>query len=74
MADKSSNQKLIQQASKALDEMKYEVANELGITPPADGYWGFVSSYENGSIGGSITKKLVAFAEEKLAAMQMENK
>jgi len=63
----SSNRLVISQAMKALDELKYEVASELGITPPADGYWGNVSSYENGSIGGSITKKLVAFAQQHLA-------
>ena len=63
----SSNQLVIQLAARALDDMKYEIASELGITPPSDGYWGAKSSYENGSIGGSITKRLVAFAEESLA-------
>ncbi|SIS58847.1 alpha/beta-type small acid-soluble spore protein [Alicyclobacillus vulcanalis] len=62
-----SNRVLLAQASQALQDMKYEIAGELGITPPADGYWGFVSSYENGSIGGSITKKLVQYAQERLA-------
>jgi hypothetical protein len=67
MAD-SQNGLVIQNAWKALDMLKYEVASELGITPPTDGNWGAVSSYENGSIGGSITKRLVAFAQEQLAA------
>ncbi len=68
MADtKTSNVLLIQNAGKALNDLKYEIASELGITPPPDGYWGAVSSYENGSIGGSITKRLVAFAQEHLA-------
>ncbi|ACV59229.1 alpha/beta-type small acid-soluble spore protein [Alicyclobacillus acidocaldarius] len=62
-----SNRLLLGQASRALQDMKYEIAGELGITPPADGYWGFVSSYENGSIGGSITKRLVRYAQERLA-------
>ncbi len=62
----SSNRLVIQNASRALDSLKYEVASELGITPPSDGYWGAVSSYENGSIGGSITKRLVAYAQEQL--------
>jgi len=75
MADNnSSNRIVIQKAAKALDALKYEVATELGITPPSDGYWGAVSSYENGSIGGSITKRLVAFAEEQLAAQQSGSK
>lgn len=63
----SSNRLLIQNATKAIQDLKYEVASELGITPPSDGYWGFVSSYENGSIGGSITKKLVAYAQQHMA-------
>ncbi|GEO24373.1 hypothetical protein AAC03nite_01580 [Alicyclobacillus acidoterrestris] len=63
----NNNRLLLQQATRALQDMKYEVATELGITPPSDGYWGFVSSFENGSIGGSITRKLVAFAQEHLA-------
>ena len=62
-----SNRLVIGNAWKVLDSLKYEVASELGITPPQDGYWGAVSSYENGSIGGSITKRLVALAEEHLA-------
>lgn len=63
----NDNRLLLTQASRALQDMKYEVAGELGITPPSDGYWGFVSSFENGSIGGSITRKLVAFAQQHLA-------
>ncbi|WAH38192.1 alpha/beta-type small acid-soluble spore protein [Alicyclobacillus dauci] len=63
----NNNRQLLQEAGRALQEMKYEVANELGITSPPDGYWGFVTSFENGSIGGSITRKLVAFAQENLA-------
>ncbi|GMA65344.1 alpha/beta-type small acid-soluble spore protein [Alicyclobacillus fastidiosus] len=68
----NSNRLLLQQATRALQDMKYEVATELGITPPSDGYWGFVSSFENGSIGGSITRKLVAFAQERLAEQTPE--
>lgn len=63
----NSNRILLAQASRAIQDLKYEVAGELGITPPSDGYWGFVSSFENGSIGGSITRKLVAYAQQHLA-------
>lgn len=66
----SSNKLIIQNATKALFDLKYEVASELGITPPSDGYWGMKTSYENGSIGGSITKRLVAFAQEHLAGQE----
>jgi hypothetical protein len=67
-----NNRLLLQQASRALQDMKYEVASELGITPPSDGYWGAVSSFENGSIGGSITRKMVAFAQQRLAEQSPE--
>ncbi|EPZ45061.1 alpha/beta-type small acid-soluble spore protein [Alicyclobacillus acidoterrestris] len=69
----NNNRLLLQQATRALQDMKYEVATELGITPPSDGYWGFVSSFENGSIGGSITRKLVAFAQEHLAEQSSQS-
>lgn len=69
----NSNRLVLQQATQALQDMKYEVASELGITPPPDGYWGFVSSFENGSIGGSITRKLVAFAQQHLAENSTES-
>ena len=41
----------------AFNKMKYEVANELGVTLN-DGYNGDKTSRENGSIGGRITQKV----------------
>lgn len=58
---------VVQQASKALDQLKYEVASELGISTPQDGYWGTMTSRDTGAIGGNITRKLVALAEQQLA-------
>ncbi|WP_059054308.1 alpha/beta-type small acid-soluble spore protein [Paenibacillus senegalimassiliensis] len=63
----SSNNLVVKQASGALDQMKYEIAQELGISFPQDGYAGNLTSYENGSIGGYITKRLVTIAEQQLA-------
>ncbi|MCM3702944.1 alpha/beta-type small acid-soluble spore protein [Paenibacillus macerans] len=63
----SSNDLVVRQASGALDQMKYEIAQELGISFPQDGYAGNLTSYENGSIGGFITKRLVTIAEQQLA-------
>ncbi|MFD3257920.1 small, acid-soluble spore protein, alpha/beta type [Paenibacillus lentus] len=63
----SSNNLVVRQASGALEQMKYEVAQELGISFPQDGYAGNLTSYENGSIGGFITKRLVTIAEQQLA-------
>lgn len=63
----NSNNLVVKQASGALEQMKYEIAQELGISFPQDGYAGNLTSYENGSIGGYITKRLVTLAEQSLA-------
>ncbi|GIP27829.1 spore protein [Paenibacillus sp. J23TS9] len=63
----SSNNLVVTKATAALNQMKYEVAQELGISIPQDGYQGNMTSYENGSIGGYITKRLVTLAEQQLA-------
>ncbi|WP_454190368.1 small, acid-soluble spore protein, alpha/beta type [Paenibacillus sp. Marseille-Q7038] len=63
----NSNQLVVSNASGALEQMKYEIAQELGISIPQDGYQGNMTSYENGSIGGYITKRLVTIGEQQLA-------
>ncbi|BCG58512.1 alpha/beta-type small acid-soluble spore protein [Paenibacillus sp. URB8-2] len=63
----SSNNLIVPRANAALEQLKYEVAQELGITLSPDGYQGNKTSYENGSIGGYITKRLVTLAEQQLA-------
>ncbi|ACV58964.1 MULTISPECIES: alpha/beta-type small acid-soluble spore protein [Alicyclobacillus] len=63
MANNSgSNRTLVPQASKALDQMKYEIATEFGVNLGPD-----TTSRQNGSVGGEITKRLVAYAEQSLA-------
>ncbi|WP_054957071.1 alpha/beta-type small acid-soluble spore protein [Paenibacillus dakarensis] len=63
----NSNNLVVPRANGALEQMKYEVAQELGISIPQDGYQGNMTAYENGSIGGYITKRLVTLAEQQLA-------
>ena len=63
----NSNNLVVPQAFAALDQLKYEVAQELGIAIPQDGYGGNMLTRENGSIGGNITKRLVQIAEQQLA-------
>jgi small acid-soluble spore protein B (major beta-type SASP) len=67
MANGSRNQLLVPQANAALDQLKYEVAQELNISLPQDGYFGNMATKDNGSIGGNITKRLVQIAEQQLA-------
>lgn len=63
---KSQNQLLVPNARAALEQMKFEIAQELGIQLPADGYYGNMTTRDMGSIGGSITKRLVQIAEQQL--------
>lgn len=58
----NNNEKLIPQASQALDQMKYEIASEFGVQ-----LGGETTSRQNGSVGGEITKRLVSFAEQQLS-------
>ena len=60
------NTPVVPQAMRALDQLKYEVAQELGIQTPADGYWGVMTTRDTGAIGGHITRKLIALAEQQL--------
>ncbi len=46
----------------ALDQMKYEIASEFGVTLGADS-----TSRANGSVGGEITKRLVQIAQSSLS-------
>ncbi|MBO1626717.1 acid-soluble spore protein [Bacillus cereus] len=59
--NRSSNQLVSNGAQAALDQMKYEIAQEFGVQLGAD-----TSSRANGSVGGEITKRLVAMAEQQL--------
>ena len=61
-----SNRILVQGAEKALDQFKYEVANELGIQPD-QGYWGNLTSRECGAVGGQMVRKMIEQAESQLA-------
>lgn len=62
----SRNQKAVPEAKHALNQFKYEVADEIGIKVPENGYWGDVTSRECGALGGNMVKKLVQMAEEEL--------
>lgn len=64
------NNYVVKEASKALDQFKYEVAQELGIQTPADGYWGTMQTRDTGAIGGHMVRKFVAMAEQQLAGRQ----
>jgi len=51
-------------AKAMLDNMKYEVANELGINLK-QGYNGDLTSREAGSVGGYMVKKMIEDVERR---------
>ena len=57
------NNKLVTPSSKQiLENMKYEIARELGVNLGPD-----TSSRLNGSVGGEITKRLVELGKQQIA-------
>lgn len=44
-------------ARKALDQLKFEVAGQVGVDYN-QGYKGNISSRDNGSVGGAMTKQV----------------
>ncbi|AJK86796.1 small acid-soluble spore protein [Lysinibacillus fusiformis] len=66
--NRSSNQLAVPGVQQALDQMKYEIAQEFGVQLGAD-----ASARANGSVGGEITKRLVQMAESQLKGMPNNN-
>ncbi|MCA1030847.1 alpha/beta-type small acid-soluble spore protein [Bacillus timonensis] len=57
----SSNQLVVPGAQQAIDQMKYEIANEFGVNLGPD-----TTARANGSVGGEITKRLVSMAQQQM--------
>ncbi len=62
----SRNRVEVPEAKEAMDRFKMEVASELGV-PLTKGYNGNLTSYQNGSVGGYMVKKMIQAQEEKMA-------
>ncbi|EJR96805.1 MULTISPECIES: alpha/beta-type small acid-soluble spore protein [Bacillus] len=58
----NSNEILVAAAASAIEQMKYEIAQEFGVTLGPDS-----TARANGSVGGEITKRLVRMAQEQLS-------
>ena len=70
MANNNNNQKVVPQAKQALNQMKLEIANELGMANYQQKDKGNLTARENGYVGGYMTKKLVEMAEQQMAGKQ----
>lgn len=55
------NKFVVPGSKQAIENMKYEIASELGITLGAD-----TSSRLNGTVGGEMTRRLVKLGEQML--------
>ena len=63
----NSNQILVPGVEQAINQMKQEIAQEFGVQLGAD-----TTSRANGSVGGEITKRLVAQAQQQLGGYSQQ--
>jgi len=63
---RNTNKPAVQGASNFLDQFKFEVANELGMSNYNQADKGSLSSRENGYVGGYMVRKMIQFAEQNM--------
>lgn len=61
-----NNQKIVPQATAALDRFKFEIASEVGVSLK-EGYNGDITARDAGRIGGQMVKRLIETAERNMA-------
>ena len=61
-----TSKKAVPAAKSALNQMKLEIANEVGIANYDSIDKGNLTARQNGYVGGNMTKKLVEMAEQQL--------
>ena len=68
MPNNNSNNKIVvPEAKAALNQMKLEIANELGLQNYETIDKGNLTARQNGYVGGYMTKKLVEAGQRQLA-------
>ena len=68
MANQSGRNKLlVPGAENAINQMKAEIANEFGVQLGAE-----TTARQNGSVGGEVTKRLVAMAQQQLGSQNQQ--
>ncbi|WLR51449.1 alpha/beta-type small acid-soluble spore protein [Bacillus tianshenii] len=63
----NTNELVVPGVQQAIDQMKYEIAQEFGVQLGPD-----ATSRANGSVGGEITKRLVQMAEQQMNGYQQQ--
>lgn len=66
-SNNNNNTKVVPEAKAALNQMKLEIASELGMSNYQQVDKGNLTARENGYVGGYMTKKLVEMAEQQMA-------
>ena len=63
----TNNRQVVPEARAALNQMKLEIAGELGMSNYVNIDKGNLTARQNGYVGGYMTKKLVEMAEKQMA-------
>jgi len=63
--NQSTNALLVPQSEMLMEQMKYEIAQEMGVTLGAD-----TSARDNGRVGGEMTRRMVRMAQQMMANEQ----
>ena len=66
-SNSNSNKLVVPGARQALDQMKLEIAQELGMSNYDSMDKGNLPSRQNGYVGGYMTKKLVEMAQQNMS-------
>ena len=63
----NNNRQVVPEAKSALNQMKLEIAGELGMSNYENIDKGNLTARQNGYVGGYMTKKLVEMSEKQMA-------
>ena len=66
MTNNNRSRMQVPQPKEAIDKLKLEVANELGV-PLKNGYNGDLTSKQNGSVGGEMVRQMIKRQEQEMA-------
>ncbi len=64
-SNNSSNNLVVPEARTAMENMKYEIANQLGVDFKGDK--GNLTSRQNGSVGGEMVRRMIQEYERKMS-------
>ena len=69
---KRNKKHVVDGVHKAMDDMKYEIAAEMGLPvyQGSEDYWGNITTRDAGAVGGHMVRKMVAFSEALMSGQQ----